>query len=98
MTWFYTLLTKTSDEIGRVFEEFCASAEKPAAYRKERAAATSNDVEVREIQRFRSDNGKGEYDNKQFRNVLRAKGISFEPSAPYTPHQNGVSERKIQTI
>ena len=95
-----------------MFKEFCASVEKLAASRRDRATAaitstaaisstTDTPVEsktVREIQRFRSDNGKGEYDNKQFRAILKEKGIAFEPSAPYTPHQNGVSERKIQMI
>ena len=48
--------------------------------------------------RFRCDNGKGEYDNGLFRGIIRASGISFEPSPPYTQHKNGVSERMIRTI
>ncbi len=83
MTWVYFLKTKTSSEVTRVFMEFKAAVE----------TATGS-----KIQRFRSDNGKGEYDNKAFRDILSSGGISFEPSAPYTQNQNGVSERKIRSI
>jgi hypothetical protein len=50
------------------------------------------------IRRFRCDNGKGEYNNYLFKDFLSANGITFEPSAPYTQNQNGVSERAIRTI
>jgi hypothetical protein len=50
------------------------------------------------IQRFRSDNGTGEYDNPTFREVLADNGIIFEPSPPYTQNMNGVSERMIQSL
>jgi len=50
------------------------------------------------VARFRSDNRRGESDNELFRRLLRERGISFEPSVPYSPHQNGVAERMIQTI
>jgi len=38
------------------------------------------------VKRFRSDNGKGEYDNSCFRELLASKGIIFQPSPPYTQH------------
>jgi len=50
------------------------------------------------IARFRCDNGRGEYDNRLFREILRVLGISFEPAPPYTQHKNGKSERMIQTL
>ena len=50
------------------------------------------------IQRFRCDNGSGEYDNQLFRETLTTNGISFEPSPPYTQNMNGVAERMIQTL
>jgi len=50
------------------------------------------------IRRFRCDNGRREYDNAFFREILRVRGIFFEPSPPYTQHKNGVSERMIRTI
>ena len=50
------------------------------------------------VQRFRCDNGSGEYDNHLFRETLVENGISFEPSPPYTQNMNGVAERMIQTL
>jgi hypothetical protein len=67
----------------QIFEQFKALVEKEAEA---------------SIRRFRCDNGKGEYDNHLFKNFLSANGITFEPSAPYTQNQNGVSERAIRTI
>jgi hypothetical protein len=51
-----------------------------------------------EVKRFRCDNGRGEYDNKTFRQVLAARGTTYEPCPPYAHHKNGVAERMIQTI
>ena len=50
------------------------------------------------IKRFRYDKGKAEYDNAVFQTILRENGISYEPSAPYTQNQNGVSEGMNRTI
>ena len=50
------------------------------------------------VQRFRCDNGSGEYDNHRFREALADNSISFEPSPPYTQSMNGVAERIIQTL
>src|SRR5437762_13813561 len=77
------LLSEDSSEVTRVFMEFKAAVE----------TATGS-----KIQRFRSDNGKGEYDNKAFRDILSSGGISFEPSAPYPQNQTGVSARKIRSM
>jgi transposase InsO family protein len=44
------------------------------------------------IKRFRSDNGT-EYCNNAFGNFYRKCGIIHETIVPYTPQQNGVSER-----
>jgi len=51
-----------------------------------------------EIERFRCDNGLGEYDNKTFRYVLAARGTTYEPCPPYARHKIGVAERIIRTI
>jgi transposase InsO family protein len=67
----------------RVFQQFKALVEKEA------------DAPMR---RFRSDNGTGEYNNHRFKDFLSTDGIRFEPLAPYTQNQNGVSERAIRTI
>ena len=50
------------------------------------------------IQRFRCDNGRGEYNNQTFRKTLADNGIIFESSPPYTQNMNGVSERMIQSL
>jgi len=50
------------------------------------------------VKRFRSDNGKGEYENSLVRELLASKGIIFQPLPPYTQHKNSVSEQMIQTL
>ena len=42
---------------------------------------------------LRSDGG-GEYDNKVFDEFCFPQGIKREKTAPYSPHQNGVAERR----
>jgi transposase InsO family protein len=49
------------------------------------------------ISRLRSDNG-GEYISRKFRSLCISKGISMETTVPYTPQQNGVSERMNRTL
>lgn len=49
------------------------------------------------ISRFRCDNG-GEYRSKQFDQFCKKRGIQVEWTVPYTPEQNGVSERLNRTL
>ena len=49
------------------------------------------------IKQLQSDNGK-EYTSYQFNNYLKNSGIQHEQTVPYTPQQNGVSERSNRTI
>ena len=49
------------------------------------------------IQKIRSDNGK-EYINDTFDKFCKEAGIEHQLTAPYTPQQNGVSERKNRSI
>lgn len=49
------------------------------------------------IQVIRSDNGK-EYISDQFNSFCEEAGIEHQLTTPYTPQQNGVSERKNRTI
>ncbi|KAK9119163.1 hypothetical protein Scep_017256 [Stephania cephalantha] len=49
------------------------------------------------IQVLRSDNGK-EYTSNQFNLFCEEAGIEHQLIAPYTPQQNGVSEKKNRTI
>ena len=50
------------------------------------------------IKRFRCDNGRGEFNNAGFFEILSENGITYEPAPPYTQHKNGTSERMIRTI
>ncbi|KAI3505837.1 hypothetical protein L1887_28124 [Cichorium endivia] len=49
------------------------------------------------VRRIRSDNGT-EFNNKQIEEFLTSKGIEHNFSAPYTPQQNGVVERRNRTL
>lgn len=49
------------------------------------------------ISRLRTDNG-GEYSGRAIKEFCRSKGIRMEKTVPYTPEQNGVSERLNRTI
>jgi hypothetical protein len=49
------------------------------------------------VKKIRSDNG-SEFKNPQVEEFLEEEGIKHEFSAPYTPHQNGVVERKNRTL
>jgi transposase InsO family protein len=49
------------------------------------------------VKKIRSDNG-SEFKNLQVEEYLEEEGIKHEFSAPYTPHQNGVAERKNRTL
>lgn len=51
----------------------------------------------RKLQAFRSDN-EGEYLSKRLQDWAKEKGIRWEFTVPYNPHQNGVSERANRTI
>jgi transposase InsO family protein len=49
------------------------------------------------VKKNRSDNGY-EFNNLQVEEYLEEEGIKHEFSAPYTPQQNGVVERKNRTL
>jgi len=49
------------------------------------------------IKVLRSDRG-GDYDSKEFATHCRKHGMKRHFTKRYTPHQNGVDERKNQTI
>ena len=50
------------------------------------------------IQEFLIDNNGGEFDNVEVRNVLKMYGVKQRLTAPYTPQQNGSSERENRTV
>jgi len=78
----YFLITKTAEEISAKFQHYQAWVETQGFH----------------IKRFRSDNGSGEYNNSIFLGLQGEKGITFEPSPPYTQHKNGTAERMIRTL
>ena len=49
------------------------------------------------IKGVRVDNGT-EFINQQFNDLFKATGIMWEPSVPYTPEQNGLSEVQNRTV
>jgi hypothetical protein len=55
-----------------------------------------NEFELK-VKKIRSDNG-SEFKNLQVEELLEEEGIKHEFSAPYTPQQNGVVERKNWTL
>ena len=49
------------------------------------------------VKSLRSDN-EGEYESREFTEYCKSKGIKKDDTIPYTPQQNGVSERMNRTI
>jgi len=78
----YFLITKTAEEISAKFQHYQAWVETQGFH----------------IKRFCSDNGSEEYSNSVFLDLLGEKGITFEPSPPYTQHKNGTAEQMIRTL
>ncbi|KAG9460048.1 hypothetical protein H6P81_004556 [Aristolochia fimbriata] len=62
-----------------------------------RQLMTEKGVTIGRIVRIRSDHGK-EFENQNFANFCESKGILHEFSAPKTPQQNGIVERKNRTL
>ncbi|KAG9439560.1 hypothetical protein H6P81_019725 [Aristolochia fimbriata] len=58
---------------------------------------TEKGVTIGRVVRIRSDHG-NEFENQDFANFCESKGISHEFSAPKTPQQNGIVERKNKTL
>ena len=78
----YTYLLRHKSEVFGKFKEFKAEAE------------TQLD---RSIKSLRSDRG-GEYLSSEFIEYLAQQGITSQLTAPGTPQQNGVSERRNRTL
>jgi transposase InsO family protein len=76
------LTGKTSEEVLKRFQEFKVFVENQTRKR---------------IKSLRPDNG-GEYTSHAFKKFCVEVGIKRELTVPYTPHQNGVSERKNKFI
>ncbi|RVW95066.1 Retrovirus-related Pol polyprotein from transposon RE1 [Vitis vinifera] len=73
---------KSKSEVANVFWKYKAWVENQSSCR---------------MQKIRSDNGK-EYTNEIFDKFCEEAGIEHQLTTPYTPQQNGVSERKNRSI
>lgn len=80
--WRVVHFIKHKSEVAELFQMYVSH------FHKERG------VHVRTL---RSDN-RGEYTSRCFQEWINKEGIRHETSAPYTPEQNGVSERDNRTI
>ena len=83
MVWIFFMPTKSANSAFSAWTEFKRSI--------------GSGINPNQISRLRSDNG-NEFDNHEMQNDLCRLGINWEPSAPYTQHQNGVAERMIQSL
>ncbi|CAN0920860.1 Retrovirus-related Pol polyprotein from transposon TNT 1-94 [Linum grandiflorum] len=83
------------------FSRFCwvyLLTSKDETFRKFKAfVKTVQNEKQSSIIKIRSDNG-GEFVNSDFKNFCEDLGIEHEFSAPRTPQQNGVVERKNRTL
>lgn len=79
---FFVYIIKQKSQVFECFQKFKALVE--------------NQTD-RKMKIFRSDGG-GEFDNKQFTDLFAREGIVHQKTAPYTPEQNGLSERANRTI
>jgi hypothetical protein len=78
--------------LGILFAGQIRNPRDPKALLKE----TQNEFELK-VKKIRSDNG-SEFKNLRIEEFLEEEGIKHEFSAPYTPQQNGVVERKNKTL
>ena len=82
-TWVYFLRSKT--EAFNYFRKFCNQVQ------------NEKGLDIKKICRIRSDHGT-EFENAKFSEFCDGLGISHEFSAPRTPQQNGVVERKNRVL
>lgn len=78
----YIYFLKTKDEALKCFQQYKAEVENQL----------NSSIKI-----LRSDNGK-EFCNNRFNDFLMSHGIVHHKTNPYTPEQNGISERFIRTI
>lgn len=78
----YAYFIKRKDEVSEKFYEFKKFVENQTG---------------KTIKAFRSDNGT-EYCNNKMKKIMIQSGIQHQTTVPYTPQQNGMSERMNRTI
>jgi hypothetical protein len=75
---------------------FCRINQKTQGTLKRFLRRAQNEFDLK-VKKIRSDNG-SEFKNLQVEEYLEEEGVKHEFSAPYTPQQNGVVERKNRTL
>lgn len=80
--WTDVYFLRNKDEVIDKFKEYKSHVENQTGYR---------------IKTLQSDNGK-EFCNAQMEDLLKQNGIQRRLTAPYTPQQNGIAERKNRTL
>ncbi|KAM0051779.1 putative RNA-directed DNA polymerase [Helianthus debilis subsp. tardiflorus] len=78
----WVYLLKTKDEAFTMFKKFKAEVEQNNPY---------------QVKMLRTDRG-GEFNSLQFNDFCQKMKIRRQLTAPYTPHQNGVVERRNRTV
>lgn len=78
----WTYLLKNKSETLDAFKRFCVLVENSSG---------------KKVKTFRTDNG-GEFTSKDFNKFCEEAGINRHFSAPYSPQQNGVVERRNRTL
>lgn len=63
----------------------------------QRFQAAAEVESCRRLKVLRTDRG-GEFTSVQFREYCAERGVQWQLTAPYSPQQNGVMERRNQTV
>ncbi|KAL8154787.1 hypothetical protein AgCh_000227 [Apium graveolens] len=80
--YMWAYLLKSKDEALSAFKSFCALVENKPG---------------KKVKVFRTDRG-GEFCSREFKSYYEEKGIERHYTAPYTPQQNGIVERRNRTV
>src|SRR5450755_1179102 len=80
--WIETTNSRTSKQLTKIMEPLIEMLENQTGHK---------------VKRWQTDGAK-EFKHGEFKAFLKRKGIQWQPTIPYAPHQNGVAERANRTI
>lgn len=80
--YMWVYIIKSKDEAFSVFKQFKTQVENESKFK---------------VKMLRTDRG-GEFNSNQFKDYCNKEGIKRQLTAPYTPQQNGIVERRNRTI
>jgi hypothetical protein len=86
------------DDATRHIDEYILKYKSEALEKFEEWKALREKESGKQVKRFRTDGGGGEYTAKKSAEYLKSEGILKETTTPYTPQSNGVVERANLTI